>query len=301
VRRPPAPRGSRSLTQRLAFRVLRVAFTVTVDDPRLRSELRWLDQSAIQPDSPDTTVAYDVRRRDGAYAITRDGVFEDLQFDRAGVLATLYSAVQRDALAAWPEGTAMTAVVGTFAGDRFAVVGASARERSRLAVALICAGAELEGDDLAILGAGGLTTYPRPIRVDRRDRLPPRAPSRAELPVLGTTASAQWALDLTRAGLRWEIRTGPVALVVRFDFNEGGRTRVSELSTLDATNALIKASDPPVRPLPAIRATAALVGAARCRRLWLGSLDDVGPAWTAMQRAALRLPGTAEVNRKGQP
>ena len=73
----------------LAFQVLRVAFTVTVDEAPLRARLRWLEQSAIQPEPPAATVAYEVRRRDGAYEITRAGVHADLQFHRAGVLATI--------------------------------------------------------------------------------------------------------------------------------------------------------------------------------------------------------------------
>jgi len=284
VHRATARRGPRSLTHHeLAFQILRVAFTVTVDETQLRSQLRWLEQSAIQPAPPETTVAYAVRRRDGAYEITRAGVPADLQFHRAGVLATLYAAVQRDALAAWPQHTAVHAVVGTFAGERFAVVGGSARERSRLAVALMSAGAELEGDDLALLGVDGLTTYPRPIRLDRHARLPAYVPARSELPFAGSPGTGQWALDLARAGHRWEVRSGPVARFVHFDLNDGGQTRVRELTQVGAMRALVAAADVPAAPAPAIQAMASMLGGARCRRLWLGDVEDVEKIWADMR------------------
>ena len=112
------------------------------------------------------------------------------------MLATIYAAVQREALAAWQQHTAVHAVVGTFAGERFAVVGGAARERSRLAVALMSAGADLEGDDLALVGADGLTTYTRPIRLDRHARLRAHVPARSELQFMGSAGTGQWALDL---------------------------------------------------------------------------------------------------------
>ena len=144
------------------------------------------------------------------------------------------------------------------------------------------AGADLEGDDLALVGADGLTTYPRPIRLDRHARLPAHVPARSELPFMGSPGTGQWALDLSQAGLRWEVRSGPVSLFVHFDLNDGGRTRVSDLNQVGAMRALLAAADVPAAPAAAIGAMASLLGGARCRRLWLGNLEDVETMWTVM-------------------
>jgi hypothetical protein len=259
---------------------LRVAFTIAAEDPRWEADLRFLGQSAVQPEPATSQVAYEVAERDGAYEILRDGAHEDLEFDRASVLETLYRVIRRDALAAWPEATVIHAVTGRHQGNRFAVVGACARDRSRVALRLLCLGADIEGDHLALAHAAGVTTYPRSLRVRGEDiELPRGSPPRDELPFIGDGPSTgSWALDIGATGRPWVITTGPVDLLVHFDMNEGGRTRLTDMAPMAALRAVIAASDGGTPPAQSIRTAAGVVSGARCVRLWLGSLEDLGPA-----------------------
>lgn len=266
------------------MQVLRVVFTVAADDPRWAVDLRLLAHSAVQPEPPVSEVAYEIIEREGGYEVLRDGVHEDLQFDRAAVLEALYRSMRRDALAAWPEAMVIRGVTGRSGGKRFAVVGACARDHSRVALRLLCLGADVEGDHLALAHAAGVTTYPRSLRVRGEDvELPPGSPLLDELPFVADGPSAgSWAFDIAATGRPWIITTGPVELLVHFDMNDGGHTRLTELAPIAAVRAVIAASDGRTPPAQSIRTAAGLVSGARCVRLWLGSLEDLGPALRAL-------------------
>jgi hypothetical protein len=257
--------------------VLRVAFAIQSDDPAVERALRFLDQSAQQPEPARCTVSYAVRRRGVGQEITRNGGIEDVQFDPPAVLQALYQRVQRDALSAWPEAAVLKAVTGSAGGERFIVVGETLRDRSRLALTLLSLGADLEGDDLAIIHDGVLTAYPRPLRVCGDDvPLPPSAPARDELPFQGSRRSTgSWVLDLGRAGIEWKVTSGPVHRVILLETNYGGQTRVRDVPRSDAARSLMSSCDPLGHPASAIRGIARLTdNAARCQRLRLGSLDN---------------------------
>jgi hypothetical protein len=262
--------------------VLRVGFETDTDDPAIERELRFLAQSAKQPEPPRFTVSYAVAQRDVGYEISRNGVIDDVQFDPPAVLNTLYRRVQRDALSAWPEAAVLKAVTGSMRGERFIVIGETLRDRSRLALALLSRGADLEGDDLAILHDGMLTAYPRPLRVCGDDvPLPPLAPSRHELPFQGSRRSTgSWVLDLELAGIEWGVTSGPVDTVIMLESNEGGQTRISEVPRHETARALMSCCDSLGHPAKAIHAVAHLADSVRrCQRLRLGSLDDIAVVW----------------------
>jgi len=224
-------RGSHRLSAPLRFQVLRLSFEISADDPAVRRALRFLIQSAVQPESPRATVSYDVRRADDGYEISRDGELADVQFDPGGVLETLYRRIFRDALDAWPNAPVLEALTGRREGERFVIVGDSLRERSQAGLALISKGVDVEGDDLAIIHDGALTAYPRPLRVCGTDvPLPPGAPPREELPFIGgSPGTGSWVLDLAQAGIDWKITTGRPDTVVVLQTNYGGQTRLSEI------------------------------------------------------------------------
>ncbi|HEY5316883.1 MAG TPA: hypothetical protein VIJ20_02810 [Solirubrobacteraceae bacterium] len=281
-----APRGGpHPLSPPLRFQVLRVSFEISVDDPATRRELRFLSQSAIQPEGPRSTVSYQVHRRDGAYEIARNGELEDVQFEPSGVLGVLYSAVQRDALAAWPGAPVLQALTGRRNGERFAVVGEPLRDRSRLALALLGHGVDIEGDDLAILHDGVLTAYPRPLRVCGVDvPLPPRAGPRETLPFVGSNIeTGSWALDIASAGIDWRITTGGLDTVILLETNYGGQSRLAQIPRYEMVRALMSCCDPRANVPQAIRTVARLTdGARHCYRLWLGSLDHLGAVWPGL-------------------
>jgi hypothetical protein len=243
--------------------------------------LRFLGQSAIQPEPAGSIVSYEVRRRGDGYDIVRDGALEDVQFDSHNVLRAVYRRVQRDALAAWPGAALLHAVTGRWRGIRFVAVGERLSDRSRLALQLIRHGVEIEGDDIAILHDGVLTTYPRPLRVPGVDApLPPLAPAIGDLPRAGPDPSAgPWALDLARAGIDWRITSGPVQMAIMLETNYGGQTRVRELPSVEMARILMASCDPLSARSNAAGAVASLAAGARCYKLRLGSLDDVSDAW----------------------
>jgi hypothetical protein len=243
--------------------------------------LRFLAQSAIQPEQAGSIVSYEVRRRDDGYDIVRDGALEDVQFDSHNVLRVIYRRVQLDALAAWSGAALLRAVTGRWRGMRFVVVGERLWDRSRLALQLIRHGVEIEGDNVAILHDGVLTTYPRPLRVCGVDApLPPLAPSIADLPSAGPDPSAgPWALDLALAGIDWRITSGRPDIAISLETNYGGQTRVRELPSVEMARILMSSCDPLSAGSHAAGAVARLAGRARCYELRLGSLDDVSEAW----------------------
>ena len=58
---------------------------------------------------------------------------------------------------------------------------------------------------------------------------------------------------------------------------------MSDLNQVGAMRALLAAAESPAAPAAAIGAMASLLGGARCRRLWLGNLEDVETMWTVMR------------------
>lgn len=238
--------------------------------------MQFLAQSAIQPAPASSTVSYEVRRRGDGYEILRDEALEDVQFDSQTVLDAVYRRVQRDALAAWPGAAVLRAVTGRWRDERFVIVGETLWDRSRLALALIGHGVEIEGDDLAILHDGVLTAYPRPLRVCGVDApLPPRAPAVGDLPGTGDFPTGPWSLDLALAGIDWRITTGPLHIAVALETNYGGHTRVNKLEPLEMARILMSSCDPLSDGSHAISAVARLASGARCYRLRLGSLDEL--------------------------
>jgi hypothetical protein len=277
--------GPHQLSAPLRFQVLRVSFEISADDPAIRDALRFLIQSATQPEPAGATVSYDVRRTDGGYEITRDGELVDVQFDSSRVLATLYKGIQRDALDAWPGAPVLFALTGRHGDERFMVVGSSLRERSRLGLELISHDVEVEGDDMAILHDGVVTAYPRPLRVCGADaRVPPGAQPKEELPFVGDTIeTGSWVLDLAQAGVDWRITTGRPDTLIHFETNYGGQTRLSEIPRHEMAKILMSHCDPRGNPIGAVRAVAELASRARrCARVWLGSLEHIGSKWPGL-------------------
>jgi hypothetical protein len=239
--------------------------------------LGFLAQSAVQPEPAESLVSYEVRRCGDGYEVVREGVVEDVQFERYGVLEAVYRRVQRDALAAWPGAAVLRAVTGRRHGKRFAVVGETLMDRSRLALELIRHGVEIEGGDLAILHDGVITPYPRPLRVFGADApLPPLAPPVRDLPRAGTNLTlGPWALDLALAGIDWRITSGPLDIAIALETNYGGQSRASLLPPLEMAQVLMSSCDPLTNVPHALGAVARLASGARCHTLRLGSLDDV--------------------------
>jgi hypothetical protein len=279
----PVPgRGTRQLTRTLRFQVLRVSFEIVTADPEIERTVRFLAQSAAQPQPARTTVFFEVRRREHAYEISRNGCLEDVQFDPVRVLETLARRVQHDALEAWPEAAVLRAVTGERHGERFILVGDTHADRARVALELIGRGADIQGDDLTILHEDGMVTaYPRPLRVYGENApLPVHAPPRAELPFLGARLSTRiWALDLALTGIDWRITTAPCDTVILLEINYGGQTRITEVPHREMARILMSWCDPLAGALSAIRMIARLLDGAQCCRLRLGSFGDLGKIW----------------------
>jgi hypothetical protein len=275
-------RGSHQLSAPLRFQVLRVSFEISAEDPAIQDVLRFLIQSADQPEPSRSTVSYEVRRSGDGYEISRNGEPEDIQFDPGRVLDALYRRIQDDALEAWPGAPVLKALSGRRDRERFIVVGESLRERSQLGLQLLAHGMDLEGDDMAILHDGALTAYPRPVRVCGVDTpLPPAARPREELPFVGgSVETGSWVLDLAQAGVDWRITTGKPDMIILLETNFGGQTRLSEVSRHETARTLMSHCDPRGNAIGAVRAVAGLAdGARRCVQLWLGSLDHVDSIW----------------------
>ena len=279
----PAPlRGPHQLTAPLRFQILRVSFEIFAEAPSVRRALRFLIQSAAQPDPPESTVTYDVRRLADGYEISRNGEPVDVQFDPRGVLDSMYRRVQHDALGAWPGVPVLRALTGRRGPERFAIVGPSLKERSQVGLALLARAVDIEGDDLAIVHDGGLTAYPRPLRVCGVDvPIPNAAGPREMLPFVGDNpATGSWVLDLGQAGIDWRVTTGRPDTIILLGTNYGGQTRQSALPRHQMAQALMSECDPRGNPIGAVRAVAELASRAKhCLRVWLGSLEHVDSIW----------------------
>jgi hypothetical protein len=247
----------------------------------VRRQLQFLVQSAVQPEAPRSTIAYAVNRRDDGFEIARDGMFLDTQFDPASVFRTISRAIHRDVLAALADAAVLYGITGSWRGERFLVVGESLWDRSRLALHLISKGAEIEGDDAAFVQDGTLTPYPRPLRVCGVDALlPPSAPSRDELPFLGSSPlTGSWALDLTLAGVEWRINRGRVDRIVLLETNYGGQTRMRPAEHHETARILLSSCDLRGKTATNLASITRLINEADCFRLSLGALTDLGEFW----------------------
>ena len=142
-----------------------------------------------------------------------------------------------------------------------------------LAIALLRAGAEMEGDGFAFLGNGRVTTFPRAFHLTNgfEPALPQVAEDVGRLPCIHGQAGARiWAWHPDRNGYAWEVRTGDVGTIFIVDANHGGQTRVTDLSAVDVTRHLVERA---VAPGPGggwLRQITKVVDGAACRRLTLG-------------------------------
>ncbi len=241
-------------------------------DDEIERAARYLVQSAIQPEPARASVAFNVAKRNGGYEILRNGEPMDVQFDPLQVLYALYRRIERDALEAWPETTVLHALTGSHRGEHFLLVGESHADRARVGLELLRLGADVLGDDLAILDGGMVIAYPRPLRVVGEEAsLPAGAPPRDELPFAGTNrASGSWALDLAAAGVDWRITPARPESVIVLETNPGGQSRVRAIARRDMARIVIGRSESRGSPMTTIRAVANLVDGARCYALRLG-------------------------------
>lgn len=255
--RAAAARGIGELRRTLRFQVLRVSFEIVTSDAAVQRAMQSLVQSAIQPGPPRRLVSFEVQSRNGGYEIFRDGQLEDVQFDPLEVVNTLYRATQREALTAWPDAILVRAVTGVHRQQRFLMIGETGTDRSAVGLRLAQLGADIQGDDLAILDGGTVTAYPRPLR--RVGATDPPSPA---------------------VGSGWRITSGQCDVVVALEVNYGGQSMVREVPRRDMTRSLMSWSTPlGGNPLDSIRAQARLVDGARCCSLRLGDLSHLRSVW----------------------
>jgi hypothetical protein len=256
------------------FQALALEVELRSADEEVLAAAEFLRHRARQPQTPAERLTLTVTRRGSTYEIADSDVI-DRAPDAGAVLATVFAIVQARLLSCFPDHALARGAVIRSGAARLWLAGPPRCGITSLTLASLYAGAAVEGDAFALLGADGLTALPR------RFVLQPGADalvSQVRLVGLPTAPSGNgvvWAFDPSEAGFDWEIRRGPIDCCIWVEPNHGGDSRLERVAQTQMLRMLMSRCSPPSGGGRRwIRELVALLDGARCARLQLGRLPD---------------------------
>lgn len=178
----------------------------------------------------------------GAYLLSDDrgetttlGTLEALR-SRVLVRMAQYS------LEAWSDHGHLNAALGRHDSRAFLLVGGPQSGKTVLSLALLRAGAEMTGDQLALVGGGQAVAYPRRFDYwETAGTLLPDLPAYADTPprLDGRSRQYQLQIDPTDLGKPWRLRPDPVGWVFCLEPNFYGRSSLRRCSPAEALHYIL--------------------------------------------------------------
>ncbi|MGH2888513.1 MAG: hypothetical protein ACRDL8_03260 [Solirubrobacteraceae bacterium] len=271
----------------LRFQVLPLAVQIDSASPELLTAAQFLVNRARQPQQPDARLAFEVVRTSAGYDVLADGLQLDRAPDANAAVQTIFGHLQGRVLSRFPAHVLIRGAVLTMGLRRILLCGETGCGLTSVAVAALYAGAAVEGDAFALLGADGVTPLPRPFVLHQGSDALLREVSLAGLPSAPSGTGVVWAFDPARAGFPWELERGRIGACVWVRPNHGGHSRLSTLGHTDAARLFTARCSPPPSTTTGqwLQKLIALLAGAGCFELQLGRLEDalrllrtIGPA-----------------------
>lgn len=255
----------------IATRVLTCRAEIELEDPRLARTFEYLVHGARQELPIRKTLRYRVRGT-GPYAIEEEGDALEEVATAEDALFVVYSrlhrrVIERFVLAGW---VVYHGALARVSGRRLLLLGDSGVGKTTLALRLMLAGHDVEGDELALERAGEVVALPRAFHL--------KVGIERDVPELGETLGALprmehgdvRALDPTRLGLRWSLSRGPIDSLLWIDADHGRDTRLERRPPLRAIRRALKAAPGWGEARADVVASASRLGGRGGHRLLLG-------------------------------
>ena len=192
--------------------------------------------------APETTCVLTVEPFRGRYRISEEGQNDTEVFGLAPLVDHLNCRVTLLSLQARPHAAILHAALLRRGNRRVLLAGRGAAGKTTLALRLVQAGYELEGDEHAFLEHDGVTARPRACRVKETSLsfLPDLAKAIAVAPVyVDYMGGKLFNLDPRVIGGVWRIEKARVDRIVVLQPNHGGYSSVRRLQPLALSQALI--------------------------------------------------------------
>ncbi len=220
--------------QGISFQILSCRISISYDDPRLRSTLDYIAVEAVQDVTITKTLSYTVAGT-GPYEIREENDFLDRVGSADDVLFRIYRRVYRRVLdryvlAGW---VVLHAGAVKVNGSRLAILGDKGAGKTTLMTRLMCAGHQLEGDELLLARGDQLLAVPRRLHLkpDIESNVPQLAGQLDDLPVTRAGDTKIRALDPVLHGFDWQISVGAVDHWIWLSPNHGGNTRLDKMTS----------------------------------------------------------------------
>ncbi len=261
----------------ISFQLLGCQVEIETASRELESLLAYAATVAEQPLEPKKLLRFEVRG-DGPFEILRAGDLCDSAPSAGDALFILYQraycqAIERLALAGW---IVFHGVTTTVAGCRLLILGAKHAGKSTLAAALLSAGHEVEGDELALFSGGEVIAFPRCLQLKKGsdEVVPGLGAILAGQPRMGSGDEVVWSVPPRRIGSQWRLKRAPIDRLVSITPNHGGKSSLEPAPPHHLIENLLRNSFRWGETRKSLLAAASFLGASGGWRLTLGRIDE---------------------------
>ncbi len=216
---------------------------ISVDgDDEAIERLRAIVPALRHPFEPVREQTYSIHRVDGVYVVEEEGDHLDSAADVDGAVDAVYVRAYRRAfeLASLKGWVRVHAVTADVAGRRMLLVGPSGVGKTTLALHLLAAGEQVQGDESVLVRRGASMAVPRGFHVKRggESAVPAFASIVAASPRAGDVA----VVDPHRLAPETPLRVAPIDEIVLLGDDGSGITRWSPVDRAAVLQALIRES-----------------------------------------------------------
>jgi serine kinase of HPr protein (carbohydrate metabolism regulator) len=239
--------------------------------------IRFLECSPEIVAAPAIDLAISIEPFRGRYRILEEGREVGQVLDPRSVINELHPRLFSYSLAERPRSGIVHAALLRRGTRRISIAGSRGAGKTTLALRLVRAGYEMEGDEHVFLEHDGVIARPRACRVKETSvaLLPELAEAILSAPVYEDVCGSRiFNVDPALIGGSWRIEKGEVDRVIVLRPNHGGYSSLRHMSSMMVAQALI--SELGMREIDrgaSIGAVAALVSRAECFDLSLGDHD----------------------------
>jgi len=271
----------------ITFQLLSCQVEIDHEDPAIADKLDYLVNRARQPIESRQTFRYEVRGT-SPYEIREGGDLVGSYGTPDDVLYVIYSRVHRRVLERFVSSgwVVFHGAIARVKNRRLLILGEKASGKSTLAMRLMFAGHQVEGDEWAMERNGEVLAFPRNLHLKPgiEVQIPEMADHLDTLPITYMGDARISALDPSLLGFDWDITVGPVDEVIWLTANHGGETSLERRPPFDAIRKIIESALGWGETPEAVVAAASRLGGAGGIELVLGDaregarLLESGPA-----------------------
>jgi hypothetical protein len=251
--------------------------TLYAAESEILTAIRYLECDPEIAVQPVEDLTFSIERHRSYYRIVRDGKLVREQMSPQGVTETLHAELMFLSLADFPSAPLLHAASLRHRGRRILLVGPKGSGKTILALQLIQAGYDFEGDEHVFVTPDGVVPRPRCLRVKESAAafLPDLAGILDAAPdYQGSPGPRTYNLDPRAAGARsWRIEQGKVDAVVLLRPNHGGYSSLRPLPSLELVREVMQeCALPEAGRAASVGAIAKNIGGAKGFDLSLGEL-----------------------------